>query len=695
MQRLKSLMLAAVAVGALTGAPSQDRPDLQLKAAVYKETVEGDLQGAIALYKQIVSNAAAPRQVAAAALLGLGGCYEKLGEAQAAEARRAYERLVADYSDQSQQAAQARARLTALNAGSGGTSSLPALRMAFRLSDSTATTSASISPDGRRVAYVSWDTGDLAVRDLQSGQSHMVTTKERNWGYDDSFAASPVWAPDGKRLAYWWYRDDGYLYELRIADLSGKNIRVLNSQPESKGPELTPVGWFADGTALLATARWSGRATTDIVRVSLEGGPINTVRQIRFSRSSRVCLSPDGKYIAFDESTDPDSLNMDVFVMDSSGGQAVPVATGPYDDRLLDWTPDGRRILVASNRSGTYDAWLVQVRDGNTVGLPQLLRKELGLVAPIGFSRDGSFYYAPDLATRDVMVADWSPESRRAASAPRPATEHFSGSTRLPAWSPDGRKLAYLVDRGRSRPAETRVRIRDVETGAERTLADVNGTVYFLAWSPDGTSVAITVARPRSPSKIEILDVTSGKLTREFASPRSGESIGAYVWGPAGDVVYYVARGTGSQTVLWRRDLRTGDEITLHTREGANPIAFAVSPDGKQLAIGYNRQIMVIAEGGGEPRKLVSDAAGLEAAGTVAWTPDGRHIYFGQQVAGTVRLHSVPVTGGPVEDLNFEIGERSRFRPDGRQLAFTRNQGENRREIWVMENFLPAAKARK
>ncbi|MBP2672935.1 MAG: translocation protein TolB, partial [candidate division NC10 bacterium] len=449
---------------------------------------------------------------------------------------------------------------------------------------------------------------------------------------------------------------------------------------------LSPVGWFPDGTALL-TVRGARRAT-EIVRVSLEGGAVSPIRKLGSYVSSRVCLSPDGKYVAFDESTDPDSLNMDVFVMPSSGGQAVPVVTGPYDDRLLDWTPDGRRILVASNRSGTYDAWLVQVRDGNAIGLPQLLRKELGLVAPIGFSPDGAFYFAPDLATRDVMVADWSPESHKAISAPRPATEHFSGSTRLPAWSPDGRKLAYLVDRGRSRPAETRVRIRDMGTGAERTLADVNGSVSHLSWSSDGTSVALTVARPQSPSKIQILDVASGKLIREFAGPRSGEVIGAYVWGPGGDVVYYVARGTGPDTVLWRRDLRTGDETPLHTRAYANPIPFAVAPDGKQLALGYSRRVIVIGASGGESRELVSDASGVES-GTPAWSPDGRQVYFGRLVDGVIRLFRVPVTGGAPEDLNFEIGEGLRFRPDGRQLAFTRSQGADRREIWVMENVLP------
>jgi len=389
---------------------------------------------------------------------------------------------------------------------------------------------------------------------------------------------------------------------------------------------------------------------------------------------------------------------MDVFVMPLSGGPPVPVVSGPYDDRLLGWTPDGRRILVASNRSGTYDAWLAEADDGNAVGLPQLLRKDLGMVAPIGFSPDGAFYFAPDLAVHDVLVADWNPESQKTISAPRPATEHFSGSTRLPAWSPDGRKLVYLVTRGSTRPAETRVRIRDMETGAERTLADVNDSVYSLSWSPDGTSVAMTVRRAQSPSVCQILDAVSGKLIREFASPRSGEAVYNFAWGPEGDVVYYVAAAAfppGPETVLLRRDLRTGNEITLHRRAFVSPIYFAVAPDGQHLAVGYGRRIMIIAASGGEPRELVSEAPGRQASDTLAWSPDGRYVYFGRQLPqlqGAIRLYRVAVAGGAPEDLNLEIGEELRFRPDGRRLAFTRLEGEARNargEIWVMENVLP------
>lgn len=116
----------------------------------------------------------------------------------------------------------------------------------------------------------------------------------------------------------------------------------------------------------------------------------------------------------------------------------------------------------------------------------------------------------------------------------------------------------------------------------------------------------------------------------------------------------------------------------------------AVSPDGRQVAFGVARQIMLVAATGGEPREL----GRLEPPGyrrdTLAWSPDGSCIYFGRWLKGAVRLHRVAVTGGAAENLNLEIGDELRFRPDGRRLAFTRRKDMERAEIWVMENFLPS-----
>jgi tetratricopeptide (TPR) repeat protein len=78
--------------------------DTTLQRAIRKETVEGDLKGAIELYRKAVGQAAKDRITAAQALVRMGACYEKLGDA---EARKAYERVVRDFGDQKDMAAQA------------------------------------------------------------------------------------------------------------------------------------------------------------------------------------------------------------------------------------------------------------------------------------------------------------------------------------------------------------------------------------------------------------------------------------------------------------------------------------------------------------------------------------------------------------------------------------------------------------
>src|SRR5512136_1953298 len=95
-----SALAVMAALGVLlpmAGGAQQADPGVLLRAAIEKEHVAGDVDGAMALYHQIIAANGKNRAVTAKALLHLGGCHEKLGQA---EAREVYERLVAEYPDQ-------------------------------------------------------------------------------------------------------------------------------------------------------------------------------------------------------------------------------------------------------------------------------------------------------------------------------------------------------------------------------------------------------------------------------------------------------------------------------------------------------------------------------------------------------------------------------------------------------------------
>src|SRR4249920_2536037 len=89
---LQKTLVITIAAAAILAAQNGRSPEVQLKAAQNKEQVEGDLKGAIELYKKLIQTK--DRTVAAKALAALGQCYEKLGNA---EARSTYERLLKEF----------------------------------------------------------------------------------------------------------------------------------------------------------------------------------------------------------------------------------------------------------------------------------------------------------------------------------------------------------------------------------------------------------------------------------------------------------------------------------------------------------------------------------------------------------------------------------------------------------------------
>ena len=106
---LPTLVLGAFAV-LITQAQTAP-PEMQLEAAIHKEIVMGDLQGAIGQYQSLLEPPVKDRAVAARALLQMGECLDKLGQGK--EAYGTYRRVVNEFADQAAIAAEARVRLAA------------------------------------------------------------------------------------------------------------------------------------------------------------------------------------------------------------------------------------------------------------------------------------------------------------------------------------------------------------------------------------------------------------------------------------------------------------------------------------------------------------------------------------------------------------------------------------------------------
>src|ERR1700688_1739080 len=151
---MQKLVTGFLVLGLLVGVviAQQKRPqDVDLQAAIRKESIDGDLNSAIKMYKAIAAKYKSDRAVTAQALVQMAGCYQKLGDAQA---RTIFEQVVRDYADQKDAAAAARARL--------GLASSATLSSQLVCSP-CGTTDANVSPDGRWFAFRDVHTGDLAI----------------------------------------------------------------------------------------------------------------------------------------------------------------------------------------------------------------------------------------------------------------------------------------------------------------------------------------------------------------------------------------------------------------------------------------------------------------------------------------------------------------------------------------------------
>jgi Tol biopolymer transport system component len=666
---------AALSPGYAPGQAKDNRAEVALQAAIKKEVVDGDLKAAIEQYNKILAQKATPRPVAARALFQVGQCHEKLGNA---EARKAYEQLLRDYPDQRELVAEAQARLSALRRPSA-----VATRQIW--AGPEANGSGGVSPDGRLLTYVDWNSGgNLAVRDLTTGVNRLLTNNKGPQADSSQFAVISTVSPDGKQVAYTWSIKQDH-YDLRLIGMDGSGARVLYRDKQDSYIE--PAAWSPDGKHILATV------SRQIVLVSVADGSVRVLTS-GSGWPGKNPFSPDGRYIVYDCRSKPDSPERDIFLLAIGSGREIPLIQHPADDGVLGWAPDGQRILFASDRSGTKDAWLIEVRDEKVHGTPLLVKSNLPRMNPIGFTRSGSYYYGTGTASTELYLATLDQAVSKFLNPPAPAIQRFVLPYTEPTFSPDGRYLAYLLHGGSS--SNRFIAIRSLETGKDRQLPRNFRRLFpQLSWFPDGLSLLVAGAH-QSNYGIYKVDVQSGNVTVLvdagpnvfLATPQSS---------PDGKVVFYKRniwkREGPSETPQYttlRRELETGQEKVLL---GAWNNSMAVSPDGRQLAVATDKELKLVPAAGGEPRDLLTVAA-PESLSSVAWTPDGRQLLFLRGSKPSSDLWRIPAEGGQPQKIGpLPKGAQGlRVHPDGQRLAFTAGD-PGTTEIWVMENFLPELSA--
>ena len=676
-------VLVSAAFVALTAAPffaqqiQSSKDEVALRAAMERETVRGDPKGAIEEYKKLAQSK--DRALAARALVRMAESYQKLGDA---EAQKVYQLIVREYADQKDALALAQARL-----GGSAVANTKGDRVVWR--GPKVDNFGRVSADGRFITYVDWSDGRLMLHDIAANVDRALTPAAPNYSQQAEWSAI---SRDGKQVVYDWLGEKGV--EFRIASVQGSGFvqpRRLN------GGYYSPMDWSPDGKWIAGVTGSAEQAKADIGLISVADGSFRILKTVDGSvfRKTRnrtvVSFSPDGKFIAYDRPGMDGDAQRDVFVLSIDGKSEVrAVANGV----VMGWARDGT-LLFSSNRTGSQGLWGLLVSDGKVQGRPELLKSNIGESISLGVSDSGALYvYKRNNNTRDIAIA---PIDLDAGKLLGPPVSFFQGSIDGAAsafWSPDGKYLAYPVPCNKGCTA-----IRSVATGEVRRVGAALRAASAPFWSPDGRSLLLRGDDGRQG--IFRIDVQSGESSIVYVG--DGLSGPLAEWSRDGKKVYFNRR-----RVLIERDLDSGAEREID-RE-LNVTSGNLSPDGKYFigtrtdTSAKTSSLLLVPVAEGQPRELLRLTQPESIALFGSWTPDGS-VIFTKDTGSRKEVWLVPVTGGRPRKLDIDPaiwwdGSEDRpsevsFRvsPDGRRISFL--MGRSVREVWALENFLPAPGTKK
>jgi Tol biopolymer transport system component len=672
--------------------------DVLLGAALHQEEVEGNLEAAIETYKKILAEYPNNRPLAAKALLQMGQCYEKLGKD---EARKAYERVLRDYADQSEAAAEARTRLAALRKPAG-VSKEPAFATRQVWTGPDTDFEGAPSPDGRYLSFVDWETGDLAIRDLETGTNRRLTNNGP-WEKSKENAEFSRWSPDGKLIAYDWFAGTDKGMDLRVIGSEGGKSRVLGHY--EKDEWMATYDWSPDGKQILIFLEKKD-GTRQIVLVSAADGATKVLKTFegRGSWPRGIRFSGDGQYIAYDQPQEENAPEHDIFLISVDGGSEVPLVKHPAHDLLLGWPPDGKGILFASDRTGSLDMWFLPVSGGKAEGAPELVKGGVEEILPMGFTQNGSFYYAQGKWILDVYVAKMDRESGKILAPPEKAIKRFEGANSWPEYSPDGKYLAYVSTRSRSFQSALQPNIlciRSLETGKEREFTTKFRRLAGPRWSPDGQSIYVA-AWDYQGMGIYRVNAQNGDFT-PIVRTDTPASLQGHEVSPDGSIFIYERQDNPKEPFrILSRNLTTGEEKQLYAGDPeSGSLSISLSRDGRWLAFtsqDKKKVLRVMPASGGEPKELLRFEENRNYFGSIEWTADGRYLLFPRlhptKDMPQFALWRIAADGGEPQELNLVMApfEDLSAHPDGQYLAFD-SPGVTRKfpAVWVMENFLPPA----
>ena len=641
-------VVLAVLAPAEPAAQKNAEAEMLLQTASHAELVDGDLDKAIKLYREVIAKFPGDRAVAARALVKLGACYEKTGRDAA---RAAYERVLREYADQSDPVRIARARLQQMPDAATDSRTPGAAGPTYRLVlDKLGgvrdvvflPNQYDFAPDGSRFVFrapvAEKQTSVLFVADAEGALVRPLLADTGTWwGFQH-----PRWSPQGNRVAYLVHKAP---YEapgpwgIFVADVdTGKAIQIGADFPDGHPPG--DLAWTSDGREIsyVIITTNDGPVSTGIYSRSVTTGETRVVQTMPASWSLRLGgYSPDGRWLAFHQraSSGGDQRDIDIWLLPARGGRALRQTDHDGIDAQPAWAPDGRALYFVSDRTGDQNVWKQSVdpSTGAPVGEPQ----------QVTFFSDGRIMHPKLFAAGRRMALTISRNKTviKVADPERPSEARELTRGRAPRLSPDGLRLYYIGE------------------GPEQRGLFAIPTAGGVATRLTGTPPAANCGFDLSPD---------GRTLAYFA--KDGSQVNLYTLPTAGAAVRKLV-------------------ATLGTIEVTPLSPPRWSPDGSRIAYAKEQTLFTIPAAGGEPRKV----AQLYNWQEWLWAPDGKSIgALAYAAPEDIAVFVVPAEGGEPRRLTLpaerEYKEGLAWHPDGRRLAYMIYAGPGERDSALREAFV-------
>ncbi|MBI1967153.1 MAG: PD40 domain-containing protein [Gemmatimonadetes bacterium] len=456
--------------------------------------------------------------------------------------------------------------------------------------------------------------------------------------------------------------------------------------------------------ALLVTspppsARAAG--STDVLADTTQKGlPLDASRWARFTTSKGTWISldvsPDGQTLVFD-------LLGDLYTLPITGGKATRLTHGISHDMQPRFSPDGRKIVFVSDRSGDDNLWIISVDGRDTLQLTTGV--DATYLSP-DWSSDGQY----------IVVAKGIPFSNEKlwlyhvkGGRGLPLVEGFPALRMMgPAFGPDPRYLWYAQRNGAWQYnavfPQYQLGVYDRETGTRTTMTARYGSAIRPAVSPDGKWLAYG-SRHDAETGLRLRELATGE-ERWLAYPiqrDEQESIAnmdvlpGYSWTPdtravvisyGGEIWRVPVDGTPATKIPFTVDaeVAVGPEVRFDYPIEDTPtftlkqIRDAVpSPDGRRIAFTALDRLYVMDLPNGAPRRLTDQDMGEYHP---AWSPDGQAIAYVTWDDQGGHIMKLRATGGAPTRLTRVAAyyQRTVWSPDGRRIVAMRAAARDLKE---------------